>query len=234
MKKIILAIMAVAIVACNKYTPKVAPIEGTNLSTYTGMVGQMELKGIQHSDGAPVTRPDYYRIAYEGGYVIAETPDNESILFTSKGERLFANLRMKSCSFIPNVVDTLDRFIITTKDGDYWFFPKMKMGKTVGPHKNMSLYPLEEVIVFKDNRLPGILSYDGKVIGVTGEWLVLAEITNRKSAIPVLYVKNGQDWKKFNRKTGADMGEIDNNDIALINSSEYTSVEDVTAVRKKK
>ena len=245
----LVALVCVLMVASCDYKSKIEEIKGSDgFATFSQMVGDQELLGVQDASGNQLTEACFDRVEYESGLFVCRYPNDEGYnLLDRSGRNLFPDLgKMRYCTYSMNVTDSLCHFVMGGKDGCYWFFPAMG-NKVTGPQKSMFLYPLEQVIVYKKDGKMGLLSYDNEEIGPMGTQLVLASrsvvqnVKNGKKTVrqvvevPVVYVgeKDSDDWQKFSRLTGESLGKVDNTDIDLINKSTETMLDDVFAVRKK-
>ncbi|MBR1649392.1 MAG: hypothetical protein IJ689_07875 [Alphaproteobacteria bacterium] len=242
----IFACVCVMMASCN-YVPKITPIEGSGYATFTDKVDGQELLGVQTTDGAKIIKAVYADIRYEGGYFIAQLPNyGDYALFDADGNEVMSDVKKSVCAYSANVTDSLGHFIFGTLEGDaagiYWLFPTGE--KIVGPRSDMHLYPLEQVIVYKQDGKFGVLSYGNQELSPLGEQLCFATRTDvvrqkgkrEKVETPVIYVsdKGKDNWQKFSRLSGAPLGKLDAQDIDLINKSAETMLDDVYAVRPKK
>lgn len=254
MKKTVFAALIVAVASvftsCG-YKSKIAPIEGSDCSTYTAKVDNQVLKGVQNAAGVQIKAPLYEDVTFDHGFFVGVYPSYKAYdLFTPDGKDVLPELDKTLCVYSENATDSLGHFLIRTgQDPDamtYWYFPSS--GKVVGPQVQMHLYPIEGYVLYEKDGKFGVLTYDNKDLITPAEQLVFAvrkdvkKVRNGKKTVrektetPVIYTaaKGSDDWKKFSGVTGEALGAIDAQDADLINKSGETMLDNVYAVREKK
>nr|QIM10518.1 hypothetical protein PlAlph_4100 [uncultured Alphaproteobacteria bacterium] len=254
MKKTVFAALVVAIVSvfvsCG-YKSQVAPIDGSDYSTFTAKVDNRILKGVQNAAGEQIKEPVYQEVAYDHGFFIGTYPSyREYDLFTADGKDILPELVKTICVYSENAADSLGHFVIQTGSDsnvmNYWYFPDLN--KVIGPQECMYLYPTEGYVLYEKAGKIGVLTYDNKDLIEPSSRLVLAvrkdvkKVKNGKKTVrenvetPVIYTadKDNNDWKKFSGVTGESLGELDAQDADLINKSGDTMLDNVYAVREKK
>lgn len=254
MKKTVFAALIVAVVSvlvsCG-YESKVAPIEGSDCSTYTAKVDNRVLKGVQNANGEQIKAAVYEDVVFDHGFFIGTYPSYDKYdLFTADGKDVLPELTKTICVYSENATDSLGHFAIQTKEGqntvNYMYFPALD--KVVGPRERMYLYPIEGYVLYEKDGKFGVLTYDNKDLITPADQLVFAvrkdvkKVKNGKKTVrenvetPVIYTaaKDSKEWKKFSGITGEALGALDAQDADLINESRDTMLDNVYAVRAKK
>ncbi len=209
MKKLVLFLAVVAalcmLASCEKYESKITPLDGTSLSTYSAMVDNVELMGLQTADGKHITEPLFSSCEVNGGIVKATYAGEQfqQALYDVDGKVI----QEKGYVQYVSRPDELSYYKLSGKGDDYLYFPAKRA--KVGPVRGTVINVDSMFIEYRVDKLYGLLTYESVD--------VLDELASRIYIGPDFAIARcGDTYKKYDM-TGKFLGtKLSQSDINFI------------------
>ena len=228
MKKLVLFLALVAtlvmLASCENYESKITPLDGTSLSTYSAMVDNVELMGLQTADGKHITEPLYCSNKVFHGTVEMTYPGTGSCLyavFDAFGKEIFPGKKLYVTGV--NNPDSLSYLRLGTDDGDYLYFPDMKNKPLIGPMRGRETSVDSCGIYYRyGEKLYGFVNFSNiDILEAPADHVYTYKVGDRGFVIAEHGKRGQQSYKKYELETGKFIGTtLNSNDRALLAKAE--------------